>query len=242
MDWGWGSMPSVCGVIEKGKSRGFVKMSTKVRILGASAFYNPDWFVEGYDHWSLNGMHNMVDPDEHELFSAWFQMHSEDQWRGGRNGMDHVAWLKEEHDFPIFMQTTHDDVPASMEYPIERVRKLWPKNLLPGPVLADSFCYMVGLAVVKGYKEIELEGLFMATLIEAYTETFGLGAWLTIAALNGVKITDKTGCFPPFSYGYEPRKPRWWHPQNVAEALIVDELLPARQMRSAWNAERAHRG
>ena len=232
-------MPSVCGVIEKGKSRGFVKMSTKVRILGASAFYNPDWFVEGYDHWSLNGLHSLVDPDEHELFSAWFQMHSEDQWRGGRNGQAHIKWLKEKHPFPIYMQAKHKDVPASVEYPIEQVRELWPIQL-PGPVLSNSFCYAIGLAVVKGYKEIELEGIFMASLIEAYTEAAGLGMWLAIAAMRGIEITDKSGWLSPFSYGYQLREPRRWMPQNVVESLIVDELLPARQLRRIW--ERKHYG
>ena len=206
-------------------------MKKIVRLIGAPGLYKNNWYKEGADHWSLNSLHTMT-PDE-DGFASWFQIHSEEMWRGGRNGQVNIEWMAREHDFPIYMQTIHSDVPASVRYPIEDAIALWPKRLV-GPVFSDSFCYMVALAMIQGYKRIELVGLMMTSVIEAYTETYALGIWLGLAAARGIKIVDESGRLEPFSYGYEPRVPKYWMPLNVAESLIVDENLWARQERSKW--------
>ena len=198
---------------------------------GASRMEN--WYSVGKDHWGLNNLHASIPETDQHLLAGWFQMHSDEMWRGGRNGGRHIDWLAQEHPFPIYMQDEHKDVPASKEYPIKDVLDLWPAQL-GKPIFSNTFCYMMALGILKGYKEIELYGVGLISVIEAYAESLGFGMWIGIAGMNGVKVTDISGRIAPFLYGYMPRVPQWWMPRNVAEALIVDESLEARSERSDW--------
>ena len=56
----------------------------------------------------------------------------------------HVAWLQEEHEFPIYMQEAFPQFPASVPYPLADVLKLSPKKRL-----TSSFPYMMALAILE---------------------------------------------------------------------------------------------
>ena len=205
---------------------------TPLRILGGIGKLE-NWYSINKDHWGVNNLHNLIPETDQHLLSGWFQMHSDEMWRGGRNSPSHIDWLEEDHPFPIYMQQKHYDVPNSTKYPITEAEKLWPAGL-GSPIFSNSFCYMIALAILQGYKTIELFGVGMASVVEAYTESLGLGMWIGIAGKNGVRVIDKSGRIAPFRYGYEPRVQQWWMPRNVAESLIVDESLEGRYKRSLW--------
>ena len=191
--------------------------------------------AQGWEHkspganWGVNESHTEADLYGVPIHAS-FQMHSEEMWRGGRNGPAHAAWLAEKHSFPIYMQQKHPDVPASRAFPRKRTDALWP--FATDPVYSDSFCYMVALAIATGYKHIHLDSVFLQNEIEVYTEAPAFCMWLTIAATRGIKVTEWPSRFlAPFSYGYEPRKPAGWLPQGIASQVIVDENLDTRLTR-----------
>jgi hypothetical protein len=68
----------------------------------------------------------------------------------------HYEWLKQGHDFPIYMQEKFPEYPASVRYPIERIRRKY------ADFHTSSFSYMMALALDMGYKWIEIYGFDMA--------------------------------------------------------------------------------
>lgn len=171
--------------------------------------------------------------------SGWFQMHAARLWRRGRNTREHVAWLKEDHPFPIWMQEQHPDVPASKQYPLKEAAALWPSTLGPGPVFSDTFCYMIALAILQGWKRVELRGVYLDDHIESMTETEGVAYWLAIAAFHGVTVGSDGRLLLPFCYGYEPRIPHPSLPDDVAAYIIASEHPGARALLNRYrNARR----
>lgn len=169
--------------------------------------------------------------------SGWFQMHSQVQWRRGRNTTEHVTWLKQTHDFPIYMQERVADVPASVAYPLEEAAALWPR-LLPGPIFSDSFCYMIALAILQKRERIALRGVWLLDDIEAYTETEGLAYWIAIAAQHGITVDSDGRFLQPFRYGYDERLPHPLLPDKTAGFLVAMEHPGARKVMNRWRRKR----
>ena len=179
------------------------------------------------------GINNCVHPFwQAPTVKAWFQMHSEKQWRVGRNGKM-MPILRElgESCIPIYMQKEHADVPYSRAYPIGEVSGLWPFKTQP--VFSNTFCYMVGLAILQGHKAIDVSSVYLLNDIEAYTEAPGFCMWLMIAAHHGVDVIGSR-FLEPFRYGYEPREPSPLLPIRVAAQILVDEDLRMRRKRRKY--------
>ena len=183
--------------------------------------------------WGLNNCYPEAEDADDYNVTAWFQMHSRTNWEGGRNGLNHVEWLKKEHLFPIYMQNRHEDISASKKYPLSKVKKLWPFST---PVrFSNSFCYMIGLAILLGYKKIHLSGVYLTTNVEVWTEAPGVAIWATIAAMNGIEVTENPQrLLIPFLYGYDNRLPEPYLPEDAAAEVIVDEKNYLREIRSGY--------
>lgn len=217
------------------------RASETLYILGAMGWRHapPDCEV-----WGLNDCRPPAWAWDSFRVGAWFQMHPEASWRAGRNGQEHIAWLQESHHFPIYMQAAVSDVPASVAYPIDEVSKLWPATLGTGPIFSDSFCYMLGLAILHGYHHVELYGAYLLDPVEAWLEPEGVAYWLAIAAHHGVRVASNGRLLKPFRYGYEPRLPDGLMPESVAAHVIAIEQPEARtllndyrrQRQAAWEA------
>ena len=179
------------------------------------------------------GINNCIPPvDLAHTVNAWFQMHSEKQWRGGRNGK--ILPLLRAFGLSgraVYMQKEHTDIPGSVAYPIGEVSGLWPFKTQP--LFSDTFCYMVGLAILHGHKAIDVSSIYLLNDIEAYTEVPGFCMWLTIAAQHGVDVIGSR-FLEPFRYGYEPREPSYLLPRHVAAQILVDEDLRMRSKRRKY--------
>ena len=178
-------------------------------------------FLEEGEVWGLNNCLPETGIEDFNV-TAWFQMHTRTNWEGGRNGLKHVEWLKEKQSFPIYMQEKHEDIPSSKKYPKSKVEELWPFVTLPR--FSDSFCYMIGLAILQGYEHIHLSGVYLTSYIEGWTEAPGVAIWATIAAERGINITEAPQrLLIPFSYGYDERLPEPYVPGEVAAQIVIDE-------------------
>lgn len=182
--------------------------------------------------WSCNGLHTLLpdSPVAYGVIHSWFQIHREvDLYK---EAPEHLEWLKIKHPFPIYMVRKFKEYPSSVPLPVEDLKKLWTFDT---PVsFASSFSWMVALAILQEYDEIEVRGVHFTTPREAYLEAPNFMAWLGIAAGQGIKIRGYGRLFDPYLYGQEERVAPTWLPQDVAQDLILDQVDEGRKLRSDW--------
>lgn len=94
--------------------------------------------------------------------TATFEMHPDWYVRPDYEP-DYKAWLQSEHDFPIYMHEVDPRVPASKEYPMRFAwlrlgGGLW-KDDQEIELFSSSTPYALALAILHGYKRIELYGI-----------------------------------------------------------------------------------
>ena len=164
---------------------------------------------DGMERWSFNEWAAIHNP---EWLGAVFQMHPPDVYRDPDNpkddavGVSHWAWLRQAHGFPIYMQCVDPEVPASTRYPIEEARALLAGLQFEGqPVdlFLSSFDYAMALAILKGYKRVQVYGVEMRGKYE--DQRLGCGLWTGLALGHGVAIDWHCGetMVRRKLYGYE---------------------------------------
>lgn len=96
---------------------------------------------------------------DEDKIACWFQFHARESFMrpDNHNDKDHAQWLGKKHPYPIFMQETHNDIPSSVRFPIEAVRKEF------GTYWRSSLAYVIAWAYLVGYKRLELYGFEMAS-------------------------------------------------------------------------------
>jgi len=163
---------------------------------------------------------------------AVFQMHPPDVYRDLDNPKDedHWAWLRQEHEFPIYMQEVDPEVPASVRYPIEEVRKLLfglTFESQPIDLFLSSFDYAMALAILQGYELIKIYGVEMRGKYEDMR--LGCGLWTGLALGHGVKIDWRCGAqmYVRKLYGYEEfirTIPVNWIPYEIPGRKLNDPI------------------
>lgn len=108
---------------------------------------------------------------------------------------------KERETVLVYMQKTHDDIPNSIKYPMAEVTA----EFLPdAPYYTSTPAYMLGLALLMGYKEIELYGFDMGTTTEYHYQRANFEYWIGIAHGRGIKVTlPGSQILHGLLYGYE---------------------------------------
>lgn len=95
--------------------------------------------------------------------AAMFEMHP-DALTTARYDAEYRTWLKQPHDFPIYMHERQAEIPASVEYPLKEIRRYY-GNVMEkgGHVIKDFYTttppYMLALALYLGYDRVELYGI-----------------------------------------------------------------------------------
>ena len=116
---------------------------------------------------------------------------------------DHHEYLREEHDFPIYMVDKYDEVPASVRYPFEKVKHLGGKYR----TFTSSFCYMIAMAVQEGYDRIDIMGFDMVAKTEYEYQRESAVKWIAWAKGTGidVNLAPTSGLHSKVNllYGYE---------------------------------------
>ncbi len=158
-----------------------------------------DWERTDADVWGFN---EALSADWFERADGIFQMHKPVIWRSktNRNDPEHYGWLKSGDTPVIFMQDEYSDVPKSERYPLEDAL-----DLAPGiGYFTSSVAYAIALAILKGYKRIEVYGVEMETQSEYGHQRVGVAFWTGVAAGRGIQIDFHSPSF--FSaplYGYD---------------------------------------
>jgi hypothetical protein len=117
--------------------------------------------------------------------------------------LDHVEYLKQEHDHPIYMCEKYDEIPSSVRYPIEKLKYLGGKYR----TFTSSFCYMMAMAVHEGYKRIDIHGFNMRAETEYEYQRESAVKWIAWAEGTGidVNLAPTSGLHSEVNlfYGYE---------------------------------------
>jgi hypothetical protein len=160
------------------------------------------WNEPGIDEfWSLNDAHHL--PFMYmDKISKWFQLHQ--PWRykrpTPRYGAAHWEWMKEERDFPIYMQRVDEEVPSSVKFPLhETAREFlfsekhnqwllgrgigWQRKYY-----SCSFSYMAALAYLEGFERIEMYGTELAQETEYYMQRPNTEFWIGLGVGRGVQF------------------------------------------------------
>lgn len=136
-----------------------------------------------YEIWSLNNAYVHL-----KRADRWFEIHSEDLygWDLRRPG-DHIGWLKK-FAGPVYMIEQRADIPNSVRFPIEDVISC------VGPYLTSGPAYMLGLAMLEGFKHIEIYGIDLATATEYQEQKPGFEFLLGMAMGREIEIVLPRGC------------------------------------------------
>ena len=191
-------------------------MKKTVILVGTNSItrHHIPWDREDADYWLFNECGSLRDdrPDYWaKRCDGVFQMHTPRIWRNQHNinHQGHYAWLKQPHQFPVYMQDVYEDVPASVKYPInEIIEHLLPtlKNELGEQVesFTSTAAYAIALAVHLGYKKIELYGIEATSDTEYFRQKPGILFWVGIATGYGVHVQthSQSLLIKELRYGY----------------------------------------
>jgi hypothetical protein len=135
-----------------------------------------------------------------------------------RNDPGHYEWLKTQTEVEtIWMQDKYPDVPRSEKFPLEEVRALLHND--PDHFLSSSVPMACGLAILKGYKRIEVYGVAMETNTEYRWQREGVAFWRGFALGRGIEFffADETYRCPLYGYDGEVSLPAEAFAERLAE-------------------------
>lgn len=126
--------------------------SSKVAIIGfaTESMGDAPWEDPEYEVWILNMLHAHV-PRWDRLFELHDRVTLEVETRDLKKSMDHLGYLQAERQRPIYMLKHYEDIPLSVEFPIE-VMKAYLGDLCEklgrGPYYTSTFAFMIASAVM----------------------------------------------------------------------------------------------
>jgi hypothetical protein len=124
------------------------------------------WNDETFDIWVLN---EAPMAEWCKRWTASFQLHSEDIYTGyNTKGEGYWDWLQIKHDLPVFMKQYDSRVPDCEVLPLNDLIELTGEKYF-----GITPCYIMGLAILKGYEHIEVWGVELS----ATEYMFGADSW-----------------------------------------------------------------
>ncbi len=114
----------------------------------------------------------------------------------------HLDFLRAEHDYPVYMLEQHDEIPASVRYPIDEAKALAGRYLF----FTSTFCYMAASAIMEGYDKWYVLGFDMDFGTEYEYQREEAFKWIGYARGAGIDIyiPESSGLYVKrLLYGYE---------------------------------------
>lgn len=142
--------------------------------------------------WTLN--HAFVMSFAFPRFDRVFELHKYGWFirKGEHKLTKYYNWLRQKHSFPVYMQQVYKSFPSSVRYPREEVDEICFGKLLRGEernlYYTSSFSYMVGLAILEGFKRIEIYGVDMTNDTEYNFQKPGGELMIGLALGHGIEV------------------------------------------------------
>ncbi len=173
--------------------------------------------VTDVEIWGLNEAYNYPFM---KRWDRWFQIHQAWSYRRpeNRNDPGHWEWLKQDHDFPIYMQDVDPEVPASVKLPLQEIIDTFLPNVTRGDgeiceYFTSSYAYLCSFALYLWKQgewgdvplRIETYGFEMSTMTEYHYQKGSTEGWQMYAAALGVDVWVPEHCklLSGLKYGYE---------------------------------------
>ncbi len=135
---------------------------------------------------------------------VWFEMHKNLHWpEYEAYGKPYLEWLSKQA-FPVYMQDQFY-FPHALSYPVDEMVKEF-----GGDFFSSSFVWMMAMAITKGYKEIGLYGVDMASQQEYILQRPGFYFFKREAERRGIKVDaprESDIMQSPGLYGYSEVTP-----------------------------------
>lgn len=177
------------------------KQKKRVIILGSG----PGWDTCPYNSevWAVGKM-LMLNPSPKKV-DRLFNMDDIDHLLMIRRGVfSRDAYIKaiNERRVPFYSVRTYEDIPQSVEYPLREV-----VEKVKVPYFENSIAYMIALAIVEGYEQIDLYGVAQMGAHEYVKERGCVEYWLGVAAGLGLAVGIHTHSLllrgtSEYMYGY----------------------------------------
>lgn len=130
---------------------------------------------------------------------VWFELHKNLHWPEHESyGKPYIEWLSKQT-FPVYMQDQFY-LPNALVFPKDEMVKEFGSHFF-----TSSFAWMMAFAISRGFKEIGLYGVDMASKDEYILQRQAFYFWLYKAKSLGIKVTipDESDLMqPPGLYGY----------------------------------------
>ncbi len=163
--------------------------------ISSTTRHQAPFFDDEFEIWGLNEAHYAYFP----RFDRWFEMHDrnlmEQPWRNA----DHFEWLKECR-LPVYMQSQHDDIPASVGFPRDQVIEEF------GDYFTSTVPYMLALAIYEGFSEIHLYGVDATSRTDYESQKASIEYFIGIARGRGITVyipDDSNLLKAKRAYGYQ---------------------------------------
>ena len=170
------------------------KNRTRVAIVGSGYTRDLCPFQDrDLEVWGINeGYLNMPRWDK------WFQIHSWDEIENNRKDPEHLAKLQAMK-CPIYMQQHHDQIPNSVEYPLNEMLEEF------GEIFSSTLDYMMAMAIMGGYKEIELYGIELVSNTEYTVQRPTFYYFMAVAKERGIKVVipEQSKLKKPIVYAFQ---------------------------------------
>lgn len=158
------------------------------------------WEDPNVDFWTLNEALTYDWCKCKEPAMHW-QMHPVFDYmrKFNRNDPKHWRWLQQEYPFPIMMQNKYADVPSSVAYPLHDAIQAFTMYFTSTPA------YMLALAILMGYKQIDIYGIEMSADSEYVYQKAAFEYLIGFARGRGIEvyIPPKCSLLRAALYGYE---------------------------------------
>lgn len=158
----------------------------KVAIIGytfshrAAPWDSPDWAI-----WGMNDLHLHI---QNTRWDGWVDVHDQATIE---SNPEHLAWLKQRHEFPIWMMHPSEEYPSAQPFPVEALRRRF------GGYFTNTVAWMAALAVEQvewalgdeNGPEIGIWGVDMAVGSEYAAQRPSCEYHIGMARGMGIKVT-----------------------------------------------------
>ena len=205
-------------------------------------FKNPEIRIEGADFASCNGLHVISEPAGLEP-DLWFQIHRPEDIQ--KEKAEHVEWLEQEHDFPIWMNNPDKSrFPSAVDinYAFHDLNQLW---TWPFPVsYGSTFSWQIAMAIYLQYDRIDMRDVMLSDRREKWIEAPNMLMWAGEAHKRGIEVLLSPPYTHQFWYGREERLTNLpaWAPTEVISDMFPGWSRETRALHRQWLLDRRDGG
>lgn len=178
-------------------------MGSKVAIVGGARTRRLAPYADDtWEIWAFSSLRL-----ETPRITRWFEMHALDDLRGQltrdtprRLSFESYMTFLQNLDIPVYMQTTHPEIPRSVRYPLEDALAAF------GNCFTSTASYLIAFAILQGFETLGVWGVHLTHKSVYQRQRPGIEYLLGVARERGIEVVLPRGC--PLRIPRKPRLPK----------------------------------